>query len=429
MGIEAGGNHVAMNLPDKRLTAMDVVGLYTQLIPSANQLDAEVPPSTNPKAAQFAKLRDGGALKPIPLTPGSTDMFLIVRVAFKLQAADQKDRIVRFSPGSVRLQAPTSKADPGSSGYVDYYPIGTMQNAGVLLLNKPDDFLFVQMSDHDQGVDLVYKVPKRDFEKKAPAGSFIEFKRLARVDLGGEEVKHGPTPSPDFNPLRKPAIVAPPEVAQPGQPTPQPAPTPAPVPAPAPTPSPTPTPTPAPAAGATGFRFQQAVVSDALPATISVPAGSNGGLVAVPGGASNVANVTDGKLKMANVDTTDAEQTQPLKPTKFSVPAGQVLVQVSGTPAGGSAWQFNNEPDQYELVDSTAKRFQPSGVFAAYDAKGTSRFYLRFVDNTTISGSAAPENAGAPTKVILLYLVPQNTSLTEFDDHMKKANDLSLTAK
>jgi hypothetical protein len=170
-------------------------------------------------------------------------------------------------------------------------------------------------------------------------------------------------------------------------------------------------------------------VSDTIPATISVPAGSNGGLVTVPGGGSNVANVTDNKLKMANVDSTPAEQTQALKPTQFSVPAGQVLVQVTGVPAAGSPWQFANEPDQYEIVDSTAKRYQPSGVFALYDAKGASRFYLRFVDNTTISGSSPPENAGPPTKVVLMYVVAANTNLTEFDDHMKKAADMSLTAK
>jgi hypothetical protein len=151
--------------------------------------------------------------------------------------------------------------------------------------------------------------------------------------------------------------------------------------------------------------------------------------VTVPGGASNVANVTDKKLKMANVDSTAAEQTQPLKPTQFAVPSGQVMVQVSGTAGSASPWQFNNEPDQYEIVDSTGKHYQPSGVYATYEANNASRFYLRFVDNTTISGSSPPENAGAPTKIVLLYVVAANTSLTEFDDHGKKANDMNLTAK
>lgn len=419
MGIEVGGNHVAVNLPAKKLHAMDVVGLYTQLIPEANQKDSE-----------FKELRTGGALKPIGLTPDSSNMFLIVRVSFNLQAADQKDRVVRLSPGSARLQAPAASADAASPPFVDYYPVGTMQNASILMLNKPDDFLFVPTSDHDTGVDLVYEVPRRQFEKRAPEGTFIEVKRMARVDLSGKPVVLGPKPSPDFNPMRKPVVLSPPQSSRQGaaEPAPQ-APAPqAATPQPAPAPTPTPTPTPANASSLT-LKFQEATVSDAIPATISVAAGSNGTLVAVPGGASNVANVTDSKLKMANVDSTAAEQTQPLKPTQFAVPSGQVMVQVTVTPASASPWQFDNEPDQYEIVDSTGKHYQPSGVFATYDAKGASRFYLRFVDNTTISGSSPPENAGTPTKVILLYVVSANTSFTEFDDHGKKADAMNLTAK
>lgn len=422
MGIEPGASHVAINLPDKHLNAMQVIGLYTQLIPTANQKDAE-----------FAKLRSGGALKPIAFD--ANKMFLIVRVAFDPQAADQKDRVFRFSPGSARLQAYLSRTESGSPGYVDFYPVGTMQNASTLMLNKPDDYLFVQLSDHPQGVDLVYLVPKRDFEKKAPReenglpGAFIEVKRLARVDISGEEVKNGPASNPDFNPLRKPLIVEPTPVAE-TPPAPEPAPAPAPAPTPSPdTPAPTPTPTPAPAAGTSGFQFQQAAISAAVPFTVTAPAGSDGTFVSVPGGTASGANVTGGKLKMANVDSTPAEQTQPMKVTQFVVPEGQAMVQVSGVPAGTMPWQFNNEPDQYELVDSTGKKYQPSGVFAAYTAKGVARLYLRFVDTTTVSGAAPPDDAGPATKVILFYLVPSGTSLTEFDDHGKKSNDVNVTAK
>lgn len=404
MGIEAGASHVAMNLPDKRLQAMDVVGLYTQLIPQANQKDD-----------MFPKLRNAGNLKPLPPKPDR--MFLIVRVAFKLQAAEQKDKIVRFSPGSVRLQAPAPQTDPSAPHYVDYYPVGTMQDDAILWLNKPDDFLFVQMSDHDQGVDLVYEVPKKQFEKKAPDGTFIEFKRLARVDLSNKPVQQGPSPNPDFNPMRQSMIVTPPQPSEPPAPEPQ---------AQTPTPAPGTPSSPAPAEPPGGLQFQQASVSDAVPAPLSAPSGSEGTLVQVPGGA---ANITSNKLKMANVDSTDSEQTQPVKPKQFAIPAGQVMVQVTVTPPSGSAWQFNNEPDQYEIVDATAKRYQPSGVYASYDAKGAARFYLRFVDNTTISGASPPDNAGPPTKVILMYLVPANTALTEFDDHGKKSHDMTLTAK
>lgn len=225
VGIEPGGNHVAMNLPDKRLQAMDVVGIYSDLIPDANQKDSE-----------FTKLRTGGSLKPITLTPQSRDTFLVVRVAFKIQASDQSDHIVRFSTGSARLVAPAPGNDTGEADFVNYYPVGSLQDASILYLNKVDDFMFSKpISDHDEGVDLVYKVPKSQFEKKAPPGTFIEFKRLARVNLSGEPVQPGVKlkKSEDFNPLRKPRVVA---GLQPGESMPQPAPEPAPAPTPAPAP-------------------------------------------------------------------------------------------------------------------------------------------------------------------------------------------------
>jgi hypothetical protein len=411
IGIEPGGDHVAVNLPAKRMNAMDVVGLYTKLIPDVNQKDAEID-----------HLRTGGKLKPVTINPQSRDMFLIVRVAFKIQAADQKDHIFRFSPGSARLVAPAPDSESGE-GFVDYFPVGTMQDASLLFLNKLDDFMFVAISDHDQGVDLVFKVPKKQFEKKAPPGTFVEVKRLARVDLSGDPVQPGfkLKKSDDFNPLRKPYVMKANEAQPPAAE--EPAPAPAPAPTPAATAAPAPTPTPTLAAAPPGK--VEATISSTIPVMVTAPAGSEGTFAAVPGGS---ATVTGSKLKTGNVDSTAAEQTMPVKVTQFAVPDGQVMVQVAAAPPAASPWQFNNEPDQYELVDATGRKYQPNGVFATYD-KGGDRFYLRYVDNTTISGTAPPDGAGAPKQVILLYLVPANTTLKAFDDHGKKAQDLNLVAK
>lgn len=422
IGIEPGASHVAMNLPNQRMQAMDVVGLYNELIPDSNQKDSE-----------FTKLRTGGSLKPITINPTSKDMFLAVRVAFKIQASDQTDHIVRFSPGSVRLVAPSPDSDTGEEQFQDYYPVGTLQNASTLYLNKMDDFLFSQsISDHDVGVDLIFKVPRKEFEKKAPPGTFIEFKRLARVDLSGDEVQPGSKlkKDPNFNPMRKPLVL---EAAQAAAPAAQPAPEPAPAPAPAPAPSAsagstaapaaTPTPTPTPAPTVTGK--VEATVSNAIPVTITAPAGSDGQFATVPGGN---ANITGGKLKTGTIDSFPDEQAQPVKVTQFAVPDGQVMVQVSVPTSAANPWQFNNEPDQYELVDTAGKRYQPNGVFVTYD-KQRDRFFLRFVDNTSISGGAAPDGAGPPKQVVLLYLVPANTTVKEFDDHGKKAQDLNVVAK
>jgi hypothetical protein len=419
MGIEPGANHVAMNLPDKRLEAMDVLGLYDELIPEANQKDAE-----------FEKLRTGGRLKPIPITPSSKDMFLVIRVAFKIQASDQADHIVRFSPGSVRLVAPAAGGDNGGSDFVNYYPVGTMQNASLLFLNKLDDYLFTPpISDHDLGVDLVFKVPRSEFEKKAPPGTFIEFKRLARVDLSGQEVQPGVDlkKNPDFNPQRKPLVLEA-AMATPSQQSSTPEAAPAQEAAPAPAaaaPSAGSTPAPAPAAAANTSGKVEVTVSNSIPVAVTAPAGADGQFATVPGGN---ANISGGKLKTGTIDSTAAEQTQPVKVTQFAVPEGQVMVQVSLPLSAATPWQFNNEPDQYELVDSANKKYQPNGVFAIYD-KGGDRFYLRYVDNTSISGGAPPADAAPPKQAVLLYLVPANTTLKQFDDHGKKAQDLNVVAK
>lgn len=420
VGIEAGGNHVAMNLPDKKQNAMDVEGLY-HWNPKPG-----LKPEQYEKDSEFVKLRTGGALKPVTLT--ANQMYLVVRVIFKLQAADQKDRLFRFSPGSARLVLNTRNPNTGELAFTDLYPIGTLQDATTLYLNKPDDFMFVSVNEADHGADLVYVVDKKQFEAKAPAGTFVEVKRLARVDLSGMEVKPGPKPDATYNVMRKTAILAPPpppDEPPPPQPETPPAPAPAPTPdQPAPAPGTPPTPAPAPAANA--FQVQTAVATNALPVAVTAPGGSDGTLVQVPGGTAIVAG---GNLKMANLDSTPAEQVQPVKVTQFAVPEGQTMVQVRGAPAAAAPWAVAAEPDQYEVVDSGGKKYQPYGVFAVFPSNGAQRFYLRYVDSSTISGASPPDGAGAPSQIVLLYLVPPGTTLTEFDDHGQKAHDLNVATK
>jgi hypothetical protein len=146
----------------------------------------------------------------------------------------------------------------------------------------------------------------------------------------------------------------------------------------------------------------------------------------VPGGTAALA---DGKLTSASFDSKAAEQVMPVKVAQFAVPAGMSMVQVSGTPSAAAPWGAASEPDKYELVDAAMKRYQPYGLLVRYDAKGAERLYLHYVSSTTIDSQTPPEGAGMPKQVILLYLVPANTAVTEFDDHGQKAHDLSVTAK
>jgi hypothetical protein len=417
LGIETGGNHVAMNLPDKKLDTVDLVGLYSKIIPTSDQYQ---------KDSELKELRTGGLLKPIALPP--TQVFLVVRVTFKLPGADS-DRLFRLSPGSVRLMV--NAVDPGSNEptFTNYFPVGTLQDARVLYLNKLDDFLFVPLREGDRGVDLVFKVNKKQFDtgKKAPAGTFLEVKRLARVDLSGQEINpaNALKTNPDYNPMRKLLILTPPPAPNSEQPA-APAPETPPAPSPTPTPTPTPAPTPTPEPTSNAFQIQEAVPSDAVPTLLTAPAGTEGSLVQVPGG---TAVISGGKLKVADLDSTAADQTLPVKVTQFSIPGGMSMVQVSGTPSAASPWGFAGEPEAYEVVDAAGKKYQPYGLFAKYDAKGSEWMRLRYIDGTTISGSAAPEGAGKPKQVVLFFLVPPGTALTEFDDHGQKAHDLSVTAK
>jgi hypothetical protein len=409
LGIEPGGKHVAMNLPNLKLDAMEVQGIYTRSIPASAQHDGDQ-----------SSLRTGNGLKPVPVPPNSNDTFLVIRVTFKLQAADG-DRLFRLSPGSARLVVNTAKPGSGEEDYENLYPVGTLQDASLLFLNKPDDFIFLEA---DHGVDLVYRVSKRLFDQKVPPGTFLEVKRLARVDLGGMEIKPGPKKDLDFNPLRKSFLVAPETPAAPGE-TPAP-PTPAPAPADAtpPTPTPTPSPTPAPNAGGNAFAVASAVASDTIGVVVSAPDGAEVPFTQIPGG---TAIVSSGKLKNSTVlDTTTADQNMPQKIAKFFVPENQTIIQIQGTPPNAAPWGFMNEPEQYELVDDKGAKYQPYGFVASYTLKGAPHYSLRYLADATIPGSTPPDGVEHPTSVTLIYLVPTGANITEFDDHGKKSKDISV---
>jgi len=134
---------------------------------------------------------------------------------------------------------------------------------------------------------LVYVV-EDNFDKQAPAGAFIEVKRLARVDLSGKEVEARIRPAKDVGLLRPETIGKPPEEStQPdqrsqAQPPPQPQPE---------------------QAGA--LQFASAVGAAALPVPLKMPGGaSSGNLVQVPGG---LAAFEGGKVKNAQIDNTSRQ--------------------------------------------------------------------------------------------------------------------------
>jgi len=411
LGVEPGATHVSGNVPEKHIQTAKVVGLY-RLDPNVTEADYEL-----------ADIRKGNGTPLKAVRPGGGQMFLVIRVMVGHEAADS-DGLFRFSPGTARLFV-----DDGSPGSPkDLYPVGTLDKGKKLLISKIDDFMFLDVKSQDRGVDLVYEVDQKSFEKQAPRNTFVEIKRLARVDLSGMAVNPDLKAAPEIELFLNPLIAHPernpetilglgggqaapqeqsnqPQSQQPSQGGGQPS-------------------------SAAGFNFGEATASANLPVPIAVPKSQqNGNPAAVSGG--NVTADKDGKLVGANL--LDADPAQLAKGDvlgQFLLPAGQAMVQVSGTSGSSSPWLPLSEPEQYELVDSQSKHYQPYGIFAAYkDSRGAEQVRMLFINATTIAGQQPPQNTKAPSRIILYYIVPANTTLTEFDDHGQKAHALSLMAK
>lgn len=191
LGSQPGSNRVAANLGGKEMARVE--GLY------------QLPSIPHVNDAEFKALREGSAGLKSPLTVLKNQMLLVVRVMFTKEAAD-KDSLVRLGPGAVRLVA-----DGPDGARVNYYPIGTMQGTDRLYANKVDDYLFLNVVEGDKGADFVFQVDREGFLADGSAagaeqiadGTFLEVKRLARVDLGGKKVETGLQPSPDVMVMRK----------------------------------------------------------------------------------------------------------------------------------------------------------------------------------------------------------------------------------
>ena len=178
LGIETGGQRSASNLgksPDFKLADGQALFAPQGELP---QLDAEID--------QIRKRQ----LDPT-ITSTPTEMLFVVRVNMHGSTVDG-DRLFRFSPGAIRLVA---------NGR-DFHPIGTLEDAKLLVSNRIDDFIFAKP---EQGrpvcFDLVFKLPKDAFAVDASEttltvkdGVFIEIKRLARFDLSKLTIaKENPT--------------------------------------------------------------------------------------------------------------------------------------------------------------------------------------------------------------------------------------------
>jgi uncharacterized membrane protein required for colicin V production len=395
IGIQPGADHVALNY-----TGHDQVSVpLAYCPPELAEADAEIP-----------QIRNGTLqlVKPT-LKPDGANVILVIRVMFTVNAADSDDKLVRFSTASIRLVA----------NGVNYYPLGTLDAAGVLRMDKPDDPLFVGVADADHAADLVFFVPKsgvlqgatvtktasgktvsESFGSFAP-GLFLDVKRMAQVDLS--DVKIFPPQAPDktLNVLRKNGVPKPAAsvaVAAPAE-----------------------------MGDDSPFAFDHMDVSPSLftPIAVGLFDGDN---TAVTFG-SGTATVRGKKLAKLNLTATTPLASLGSGDNAFDqlfVPAGMKAVQLVGTlpPKASDPWNWAEHLGEFSVVDATGKAYKPSGALAKV-MKSIQPMAVGAYDADAGVTEIPKTPDVRPTDVYLIFLVPDGVTLKELDYQGKRLTPLN----
>jgi hypothetical protein len=172
MGIPGGTRHLLVN-PDK---GGGVKATLAYLLPKA-------PPAMD---GEVSAIR--GEMQPPDLQPDT--LLVVVRVTFANTPPilDPNETALHLSPAGVRLQA----------GLTDYYPVGTMIGASLLLKNRADDPLIIDLSKGAKAVDFLFEINPDDLNVQSAnnvkktrfkPGSFLEVQRYALSDLSGMEIR------------------------------------------------------------------------------------------------------------------------------------------------------------------------------------------------------------------------------------------------
>jgi hypothetical protein len=117
----------------------------------------------------------------------------VVRVNFSNAPGilDPSDSIIRLSPAGVRLEA----------GENDYNPIGTMVGATLLLKNRMDDSLLLEVGKTARTVDFLFQINPDDLNiltdkgvktTRFKPGTFLAIERYAVSDLSAMELRTDP---------------------------------------------------------------------------------------------------------------------------------------------------------------------------------------------------------------------------------------------
>src|SRR5665213_1500351 len=457
-GVQAGANHVTINLPQQTEKAVEVGPISI-----VNQVKVEDPVADTIRRGATPKVplnrvrqieetvgmdgRNQPILRKTDIDNArSGQIMLVVRLYFGIDATDRDDGLVRFSTGSVRILGYKQGTDPvtGKTGLIphDYFPIGTLEfdskhpELPILFADKPDDYLMVDVRGHPAdtrpGVDLVFVVEKAGFlqgsSRTIASGSFLEYKRMIREDLGGKKVA-GAWLRPDTNKetidiLHQTAEFIPtapaPNMAAPrggGNPGPRAANTPRPAPA-NPTPA-NPTPAPAIASGGGVLTVGSVQQSAMLPSAIGVPnAELAKPLISLPG----VPLLTLKDKKILDIDANAEIPLADLAKGDVStrdlmVPDTRKLVQIVCTAPAGDPWGWAQKAASLTLTDSVGGSVPLSGVFAVvHDADGDKLFahYSSDPDSPLTQDRISPIPAqGTPTNIYLAFMLPNGAKAKE----------------
>jgi hypothetical protein len=347
---------------------------------------------------ELKQLKDYGLPATVKVA-GDDELLLVFRLNINGDAAgDEKDKKFRFSLGSIRLNTFDQNNRPKN-----FWPIGTVEDGAVIFGSKPDDFLVKPANK--QGFDVVFRVPAADVVQDVnalPTGgakfvdnSFLEVKRMARIDLTGQEIKNTPPPpSPTIGLQWKQTVLETKPrtggAARAGTGTSGVAPS---------------------AAAELPLTLRgQPVVSDQLFTKINVGTGDrDNASVQFTGG---TAALKERKLAAFNVDGSIA--TQRLAAGEYAVqqlaaPAGRKIVQITADPKRETPWQWG-DVGKFELEDSAGGKHKPVGAWAKV-VVGTAQHFLGAYDAAK-GVTDIPEIDGRPTEVTLAFAVPPGVTLT-----------------
>jgi len=419
LGIQAGARHTAVS--NQASPEVSVKGIYEPPRPIP-LVDGEPP-----------TMRIAGST-PVPATLAADvgQIVLVVRMTFAgKDLADDADDLMRYSAASIRLVA----GQPGNNvPFKDFYPVATLDNKGIAVACRPDDFLFSDMGQ-TRTIDFVFLVDRDNVMADAtknppfelPPGTFVEFKRYAVSDIGGQTVQYGPPPNPDKTPvIRKPSVdtalgkidglwtgAAAIDTSTPGAagssgeessggdngPT-------------------------AAASdhplGDSGLGYISISVSNKLPYPISAGTSNDAGTVQLPGGVGGELDHRQWTQLTVNADTTVDQLAQPPSEDaqELAVDPNTVLVQVEcSAPVSGSSnqmWSWGNRLADFALADATGQTFPCVGVWATAQ-RGTDHYlvvnYKNFDDKNHLQPLSSKK--GRPVNVWLAFQVPSGTPIAE----------------